>query len=200
MAWANPTALIRNKPPRPCGVHRGTTRRASYGRREIIHARRSRNRCKAESCDSLRPVGADQRDFEGRRVERLRAGSHSDALVKLRAPAAGRLPLTAMSEEHGKRELLSRHDCDERPSDGPVGNPRGVAGACRRGRRPDVGAASADRGRRHYPIARRASSRTSKGTVETPSSSLALPIMTMQKGQETPTAPVPASAISFMRA
>jgi len=29
-------------------------------------------------------------------------------LVKVRAPAAGRLPLTAMSEEQGREELLPR--------------------------------------------------------------------------------------------
>ncbi len=96
-----------------------------------------------ESCgDSFFTAGADQRDFEGRRGERLRAGAHRETLVTLRAPAAGRLPLAAMSEEQGREELLRRYRCDERPSDGSVGNLRGRAGACRRGRRADAGAAS----------------------------------------------------------
>jgi len=51
------------------------------------------------------------------------------------------LPLTAMSEEHGREELEPRLFCDECSSDGPVGNLGGRAGACRRGRRPDAGAA-----------------------------------------------------------
>jgi hypothetical protein len=38
----------------------------------------------------------------------------------LRAPAAGRLPLAAMSEEQGRENLPPQKDCDERPSDGPV--------------------------------------------------------------------------------
>jgi len=52
------------KASRPCGIPLGTTRRASHGVREVIHARRSRNRCKGESCDSLLTAGADQR-FRG---------------------------------------------------------------------------------------------------------------------------------------
>jgi len=53
-----------------------------------------------------------------------------------------RLPLAAMSEEQGREGLLPRYSCDERYSDGPVLTLRGPAGACRRGRRPDAGAAS----------------------------------------------------------
>ena len=51
---------------------------------------------------------AQTSDFEGPFGKRLRAGAHIDASVTLQAPAAGRLPLTAMSEEQGKKELLSR--------------------------------------------------------------------------------------------
>jgi hypothetical protein len=53
-------------------------------------------------------------------MERLRAGAHSEAPVTVRAPAAGPLPLAAMSEEHGREDLLPRCDCDERFSDGLV--------------------------------------------------------------------------------
>ena len=52
-----------------------------------------------------------------------------------------RLPLAAMSEERGREELPPQQACDERSSDGPVGNLSGLAGACRRGRRPDARAA-----------------------------------------------------------
>src|SRR6266849_8350754 len=60
-----------------------------------------------ESCgDSFLTACADQRDFEGPFGERLRAGAHNEASVTLRAPAAGHLPLAAMSEEQGGEELL----------------------------------------------------------------------------------------------
>ncbi len=62
------------EPPRPCGIPRGTTRRAVRGEREFIHARRSRNRCEGESCVGSLTAGAHQRDFEGRRVEGFRRG------------------------------------------------------------------------------------------------------------------------------
>ncbi len=70
--------------------------------------------------DSSLTAGADQRDFEGPSGERLRAGAHAETSVMLRAPAAGCLPLAAMSEEQGRQQLLSQQNCDERSSDGPV--------------------------------------------------------------------------------
>src|SRR6266496_1538003 len=90
-------------PPRPCGVPRGTTRRASGGMREIIPVRRSRNRCEAESYNRSLTAGAHPRDFEGRRVERLRAGAHIETLVTLRAPAAGPPPAGGDEREAWKR-------------------------------------------------------------------------------------------------
>jgi len=62
-----------------------------------------------ESCgDCLFTANADQRDFEGPSGERLRAGAQTEAFVTLRAPAAGPLPLAAMSEEQGREEILPR--------------------------------------------------------------------------------------------
>ena len=79
--------------------------------------------------------------FEGRRGERLRAGAYSRPSVTLRAPAAG--PSPAGGDERGtwnKRALALlrlRRAIQRRPRF----DFGGLAGACRRGRRPDAAAA-----------------------------------------------------------
>src|SRR5712692_9097018 len=100
-------------------------------REGISHARRSRNRCKGDSCDGPLTAGAHQRDFEGRRGERLRAGAHIEASITLRAPAAG--PPPAGGDERGstpRKSLCLATTATERYSDGPVATLGGLAGAC----------------------------------------------------------------------
>src|SRR5712691_6338890 len=83
------------KRPGPAAFPAGPRGGPRVSGREIIPARRSRNRCEGESGKSTLTAGAHPRDFEVRRGERLRAGAHSEASVTQRAPAAGRLPLAA---------------------------------------------------------------------------------------------------------
>jgi len=53
-----------------------------------------------------------------------------------------RLPLAAMSEEHGRVEIGPRYLCDERPSDGPVLTLAAGPERADEGGGPDDGAAS----------------------------------------------------------
>jgi hypothetical protein len=94
-----------HKRPGPAAFPAGPRGGPRVSVREVIQARRSRNRCKGELCDSLLTAGADQRDFEGRRGERLRAGAHSQASVTLRASAAG--PPPAGGDERGARNTVT---------------------------------------------------------------------------------------------
>ena len=130
------------KRPGPAAFPAGPRGGPRVSGREVIQARRSRNRCEGEFCVGPFTADAHPRDFEGRRGERLRAGAQSEAFFTLRAPAAG--PPPAGGDERGawttvaSASLILRRALQRRPGL----TLRGRAGACRRGRRPAAGAAS----------------------------------------------------------
>src|SRR5712691_432799 len=85
--------------PGPAAFPAGPRGRPRESGMEIAPGGRSRNRCEGEPYNSALTAGAHQRDFESRRVERLRAGAHTETPVTLRAPAAG--PPPAGRDERG---------------------------------------------------------------------------------------------------
>jgi hypothetical protein len=87
------------KRPGPAAFPAGPRGGPRVSGREVIQARRSRNRCEGEEYDGPLTADAHPRDFEGRRGERLRAGADSEASVTPRAPAAGSPP--AGGDERG---------------------------------------------------------------------------------------------------
>jgi len=107
------------KRPGPAAFSAGPRGGPRVSGREVIQARRSRNRCEGESDSGPLTAGAHPRDFEGRRGERLRAGAHSGVSVTLRAPAAG--PPPAGGDERGawtaaaSASLILRRALQRRP-------------------------------------------------------------------------------------
>jgi hypothetical protein len=89
----------RGSRPGPAAFPAGPRGRPRETKGNAAPGGRSQNRCEGESCHSSLTAGAHQRDFEGPRVERLRAGAHSEALITMRAPAAG--PPPAGGDERG---------------------------------------------------------------------------------------------------
>ena len=85
--------------PRRCGVPRGDTRRPSSCERETIQGRRSTKSLQGKASRESPHGLADHGDFEGPRVEPLRAGALSPAIVPSCEPRRRvRLPQEAMSE------------------------------------------------------------------------------------------------------